>query len=219
MENIKKNKVLYVSICGIIIVICLIICYVIDKNSGDKSYSYTQLMEDNYIENTNNINTNTEDFEEEKIIYIHITGEVVNPGVVSISEGSRIKDVIEKAGGVTSEADVEKVNLAYQVSDGQKINIPNINDKNNNIENYITETEGENIIISDKNSKANEKVNINTATQTELETLTGIGPSIAAKIIEYRKTNGKFKTIEDIKNVSGIGDGKYRKIENEIVAK
>ena len=80
---------------------------------------------------------------------------------------------------------------------------------------YITESIGENIIIEDINTSTS-LININTATQTELETLTGIGPSTALKIIKYREENGKFKTIEDIKNVPGIGDSKFETIKNEI---
>ena len=82
-------------------------------------------------------------------------------------------------------------------------------------ESYITENIGENIIIEDLNTSTS-LVNINTATQTELESLTGIGPSTALKIIKYREENGKFKTIEDIKNVPGIGDSKFEAIKNEI---
>ena len=80
---------------------------------------------------------------------------------------------------------------------------------------YITENVGENIIIEDITVKT-ELVNINTATQTQLETLSGIGPSTALKIIKYREENGKFKTIEDIKNVPGIGDSKFDTIKNEM---
>ena len=87
----------------------------------------------------------------------------------------------------------------------------------NSVENnsYITENVGENIIIEDITVKT-ELVNINTATQTQLETLSGIGPSTALKIIKYREENGKFKTIEDIKNVPGIGESKFDTIKNEI---
>lgn len=82
-------------------------------------------------------------------------------------------------------------------------------------ESYISEEIGENIIVEDIKTNTN-LININTATQTELETLTGIGPSTALKIINYREENGKFNTIEDIKNVPGIGDSKYEAIKNEI---
>lgn len=80
---------------------------------------------------------------------------------------------------------------------------------------YITENIGENIIVEDIKTSTN-LVNINTATQDKLETLTGIGPSTALKIIKYREENGKFKTIEDLKNVPGIGDSKFEAIKNEI---
>lgn len=120
---------------------------------------------------------------------------------------------MEAAGGLTGEADINKINLAYIVKDGQKINIPNVNSVEN--ESYITENIGENIIVEDVKTSSS-LVNINTATQTELESVTGIGPSTALKIIKYREENGKFKKIEDIKNVSGIGNAKYETIKNEI---
>ena len=215
MENLKKNKILYIGICVIIIIVCIIICYIIDNNNKNENYNYVQVIEESNIENEDNVLKKSE---EKAIIYVHISGEVINPGVFSINEGARIKDVIDKAGGLTNNADIEKINLAYQISDGQKIHIPNINDDNDS-KNYITDDDGENIIISDNNSETNKKININTATQTELETLTGIGPSIASKIIEYRKINGKFEKIEEIKNVSGIAEEKYNNIENYIVVK
>lgn len=212
MENLKKNKLLYIGVCIFIVIICIIICCTIDSNDKNNDYSYLVTRENIVEEN------NIEDISEknkEEYIYVHITGEVINPGVIAVKEGDRIKDIVEKAGGFTEEADTVKVNLAYKVSDGQKINIPNINNNNGyNSNNYILEGSGEDIVEETKES--NKKININTATQSELESLTGIGPSTASKIIEYRKSNGKFKNIEEIKNVSGIGDEKYKKIQNEI---
>lgn len=165
---------------------------------------------------------NTVQSEEETIdeeIIVHITGEIVNEGIVKIKKDSRIADVIEQAGGTTEEADLSKVNLAYQVKDGQKIYIPNINDKENQkeVQDYITEDAGADVII--ENEENGSKVNINSATQTELETLSGIGPSTALKIINYRKENGEFKQIEDIKNVPGIGEAKFEGLKEEICVK
>lgn len=134
-------------------------------------------------------------------------------GIIEIKEGSRLADAIDAAGGLTEKADVNKINLAYVVQDGQKINIPDVNSVEN--DSYITENIGENIIIEDIKVKT-KLVNINTATQTQLESLSGVGPSTALKIIKYREDNGKFKTIEDIKNVPGIGDSKFQAIKNEI---
>ena len=130
-------------------------------------------------------------------------------------------DAVNKAGGFTDEADIEKVNLAYELTDGVKVYIPSKNiDKESNIttQKYITMESGDNEIVEETEMKqsGNTLVNINEATQTELETLPGIGPSIALKIISYRKENGKFSSIEDIKNVSGIGENKFESIRELI---
>ena len=101
--------------------------------------------------------------------------------------------MIERAGGLTDGADTESVNRAEEVADGQKIVIRHME----------ASSEEESIINSDKSSG---KVNINTADMSELQSVPGIGPATAQKIIEYREHNGKFKSVEDILNVSGIGD-------------
>ena len=155
-------------------------------------------------------NKTTKEKEENDMIVIHITGEVKKPGIVKIEEGSRVQDIIDKAGGLTDKADITNVNLAYVVEDGTKIKIPSTNDEKTN-EQVITEGIGENIInIEDKKDTL---VNINSANEAELEELPGIGPSISSRIVEYRNSNGKFKTIEDIKNVTGIGENKFNNIK------
>ena len=241
MENIKKNKIIYIFICIIIVILCVIVLFFLDKkDASSEDYNYLEISEESINSNTTE-NNNTE---VQNNIYIHIMGEVKNPGVVIAKEGDRIKDIIEKAGGTTEKADLKNINLAYKVEDGQKINIPNINEsKNENVlqekddgknksttnntnnknaknVNHITKSSGTNVIVDGNNNDAeskSSKVNINTATQTELETLNGIGPSTASKIIKYRNEKGKFKKIEDIKNVSGIGEAKFKKIEADIV--
>lgn len=216
MENLKKNKFIYIFICIGIVSLCLIGLFFIDRKDSEKEdKNYLELEIQNETEN--NTENSENDEEENNMIYVHIAGEVVNPGVVIAKEGDRIQDIIEKAGGVTELANLNKVNLAYKVEDGQKINIPNINDKDE--EEYVSDNGGENVLESETALGKNGKVNINTATQTELETLSGIGPSTASKIIKYREENGKFKNIEDIKNVSGIGDAKYKNIEDSITVK
>lgn len=176
---------------------------------------------------------NVEDFENEVIndnekIYVYITGEVNNPGIVVLPIGSRIVDAIDCAGGITQKADIMKVNLVYMLQDGMKVNIPSsIELKNNPNFEYITMSSGDekndsnikNATTVDTKSESAFKVsnvNINTATQTELETLPGIGPSLALKIINYRKENGKFKSIEELKSVNGIGENKYEEIKKYI---
>lgn len=197
MKNFKK--IIFLSIIVVLAVIYLIYNYSNNENNEI-------IEEDLYIETSNQTKENNK-------IILHITGEVNSPGIIEIDEGSRLNDAIKAAGGLTENADTNKINLAYVVQDGQKINIPNVNSVDTG--NYITENIGENIVIEDTNMNTN-IVNINTATQTELETLTGIGPSTALKIIKYREENGKFKNIEEIKNVSGIGDSKFEAIKDEI---
>ena len=133
-----------------------------------------------------------------------------------------------KHGGVKEEADTEDINLAYRLEDGMKIHIPTKQEKRNSntvnsvedtkekTENYVTTSSGAN---AKEEKKDTSKVNINTATQTQLETLPGIGPSTATKILTYRKEKGKFKKIEDIKEVTGIGEAKFEKIKDSITVK
>lgn len=200
----KKQKIILICI---IIIMCMVILYYIISKTETKDYEEFEISEEN--ETTQE----TENQVEDNIIIVHVSGEVNNPGIIELKEGSRIADAIEKAGGSTKYADLSKINLAYEIKDGQKINIPS---KQEIIEVYIQEEAGENVI---ENEIKNNKVNINTALQTELETLTGIGPSTALKIIDYRKENGEFKSIEDIKNVPGIGESKFENIEEEICVK
>lgn len=200
----KKQKIILICI---IIIMCMVILYYIISKTETKDYEEFEISEEN--ETTQE----TENQVEDNIIIVHVSGEVSNPGIIELKEGSRIADAIEKAGGSTEYADLSKINLAYEIKDGQKINIPS---KQEIIEVYIQEEAGENVL---ENEVKNSKVNINTALQTELETLTGIGPSTALKIIDYRKENGEFKSIEDIKNVPGIGESKFENIEEEICVK
>ena len=156
--------------------------------------------------------------DEKEKIAIHIIGEIKKEGIIYLPKGSRIVDAIEKAGGSTKEADLTQINLAYILEDGKKIYIPNKKEK---INEYIIKSNGNTFIQEgDKSqsilSKENDKVNINTATLNELDSLPGIGPSTAQKIIDYREKNGEFKKIEDLQNVKGIGNAKYEEVKDKI---
>lgn len=157
---------------------------------------------------------------EKENVMVHVIGEVNSPGVVKLEEGARIIDAIQAAGGKTEEADLSKVNLAYVIEDGTQIYIPRINENLNQVE-LISEEAGHSIIVTntktqDNENQQNSKVNINTANKEKLETLPGIGETTAQKIIDYREQNGKFNKIEDLKNVSGIGEAKFNSLKDKI---
>ena len=153
---------------------------------------------------------------ENKTIMVDISGEIITPGVVKLPEGSRIIDAITAAGGKTEDADLSKVNLAYILDDGVQLYIPRYNEK---LEKEIVQTEpGVGIIQEGINttSKKDSKVNINTANK---EKLPGIGEGTAEKIIEYRSKTGKFKTIDEIKKIPGIGESKFKSLKDKITIK
>lgn len=220
LDNLTTKQKRIVAIVGILIAIGII--YYIYHGIGTNEE--TNLEEDILIaSNTSNSeNSSSQNLEDtEEIVIIHVTGAVKNPGIVKLKEGSRIEDAIEAAGGLTENADITEVNLAYILEDGIKLRIPSASDEEITEEDILIENNGENIIEDTTNGtgSSSSMVNINKASQTELETLPGIGPSLAGKIIEYREQNGKFGSIEDIKNVSGIGDSKYESLKDFICVK
>ena len=182
-------------------------------------YNFFTKKEESYEEIE--ISENILNFEEKVIeedmkkIKVYIIGEVNKPGVVELENGARIEDAIILAGGTTDKSDLSKVNLAYTLEDGQKIKIPSIDDESE--DEYIAEETDEGIIKEIDNKT--EKININKADINELCTLTGVGEAMAQKIIDYRNENGKFESIEDLKNVNGIGEKKYESLKEYISIK
>jgi competence protein ComEA len=144
----------------------------------------------------------------EKPIVVQISGAVPRPGVYALAQGSRVQDAISAAGGFLAEADKTGINLARALEDGEQLDIP-----------YV---EGSSPVILEAPTAVEalpsnaELININIASQAELESLPSIGPTTAQKIIQYREQNGPFLKIEDIINVSGIGPGTYERIKNLI---
>lgn len=136
-------------------------------------------------------------------IVVHVCGEVKYPGVYYIQNGGRVYDAIQKAGGVTEEADIHLLNLAQILSDEARIYVPK---------------KGE-VISSDSfysDSMMNQKININNADSSTLQRLPGIGPILAQRIIDYRKNIGRFKSIQQLLNVKGIGLSKFAEIEDKV---
>ncbi len=156
------------------------------KESQEQSVKHEELKGEDEFD--------SEEIDETEDIYVDISGCVKEPGVYKVAAGTRIFQVIERAGGLTEGADIESVNRAEEVTDGQKIII-----------NLVGEQKPE-AIGNTYSEEDSDKVNINTADSSRLQAIPGVGPATAQKIIEYREQNGKFKSVEDIKNVSGIGD-------------
>ncbi|EHL13074.1 hypothetical protein HMPREF9629_00374 [Peptoanaerobacter stomatis] len=143
----------------------------------------------------------------EKVV-VYISGEVVNPQVIEMKDGDRLIDAVEKCGGMTENADKNAVNLALLLKDEDHYVIPKIG------ENLQLNTSSNN-----KSLQNNNLVNINTADKTILISLPSIGEKTAEKIIQYRETNGNFKSIDDIKNINGIGEKKFEQIKDLITVK
>lgn len=138
-----------------------------------------------------------------------IKGAVNQPGVYEIEDDDRVIDLIELAGGLTIDAEAASINFAMHVSDEMVIYVPR---KGESTEGYVPLQNG-------KQTQDKQTINLNTAAASELETLPGIGPSKAEAIIEYRETNGPYKSTEDLKNISGIGDKTFEKLKELISVK
>ncbi len=173
--------------------------------TGCGNTSYFQSTE--LVEETNQSTEEQQDTFSEvvpTVIYVQVAGAVVNPGVYELNTGSRVYAALEAAGGLTEEADDSDINQASVLEDGQKIYV------------YTADERAE-VLALEAEAEANDGlVDINKATESELTTLPGIGENKARQIVEYRQSNGSFSSIEDIKNVSGIGDGIFNQINSLI---
>lgn len=159
--------------------------------------------------------TDYSESEESLTIMVHLCGAVEKPGVYEMEQGSRIVDGITKAGGFCESASVDALNLAAPLEDGSKVYIPTIEEVKNyeeSCEEYVTVAGA----CTTSDSDGAKAININTAGESALTTLSGIGETRAKAIIAYREENGPFKKIEDIKNVSGIGDASFEKLKDYI---
>lgn len=219
----KNKKVIVIIGLGIVITLFLLIKNnkFIEKNN---SYVVSGTEEENIsLENDDikgeNINVNNiEDIKNNKNsdnkISIYISGAVNSPGVVQLKSNDRLIDGVNLCNGLTSEADTNRVNLAIKVEDEGHYIIPKIgediviNDLGRNIENDNEESNN-----SGKNPK---KININNASKEELDSLPGVGEVTAQKILDYREENKEFKSIDEIKNVKGIGENKFNNLKDYI---
>lgn len=213
LKNIKTRNIIILFL-GIILLAISLYLY---RDNKSKVFM-DEYMEDIFVEEA--VTTLSEEYtttdyiskekEVKNTIVVEIKGEVKNPDVYKMEEGSIIKDLIEKAGGLTPEANIDKINRAAKLNPNQLIIIPNINNIEEN-------TLGESALIhSNPNESGKELININTASLEELTKINGIGEVKAKSIIEYREQNGGFKSIEEIKNIKGIGEKTFEKLKDSI---
>ncbi|MEX6700284.1 helix-hairpin-helix domain-containing protein [Peribacillus frigoritolerans] len=153
---------------------------------------------------------------EPEIIKVDVKGAVKSPGIFTAQAGDRVIDLISAAGSFTEKADTDKVNFAQIIEDQMVIYVPEIGEEDKgNLENIQVGTSGDAVTKGTSGGL----VNLNTATQEDLQTLTGIGPSKANAILEYRETIGKFKEVDELKQVTGIGDKTFERLRDSISVK
>ena len=185
----KKKEILIATAIILIILFSLI--------SNSVSFNKDKNETENTFDNENDIYN--EYLDEKHTIYIHLDGAVKNRGLIELEEGDRLENAIKKGGGLLDSADLRYVNLAMMLIDGEKIYIPSkdeITDINMGVP-YVPDIQESN------------KININKASLEDLQKIPGVGPSTAKNIITFRDKNGRFKTVDEIKKVNGIGDSKF----------
>lgn len=212
----KKQKITLIILASILL-------------AGFCYYTYineNKLAVNENLEITNNIEENKSVSETKNKIKVHILGAVNIEGIVELEENSRIADAVEAAGGFKENACKSEVNLACILEDGMQIRIPTNEEvaeekeKNTNtvelLNSINNQTEASQGNLKGNVGKRKSKININTASQSMLETLPGIGQATALKIITYRNENGKFKEVAELKKVKGIGESKFNSIKDLI---
>lgn len=149
---------------------------------------------------------------QEAVLYVQICGQVLHPGVYAVEEGTRLFQVVERAGGLTKEAAADYLNLAEEARDGMKILVPSQSEVE------ASEIPGHSGLTGavETSPEGTPKINLNTATKDQLMTLKGIGEAKASDIIKYRTEQGPFRQIEDIKEIPGIKDAAFEKIRESI---
>ena len=144
-------------------------------------------------------------------IVVHVVGAVVSPGVVVLADGARVADAIAAAGGAASDADTEQLNLARVLGDGEQVRVPHAGEQ------LVAPDPGPSPPggVSGGSTPGGGVVNINTAGAAELEALPGIGPALAARIVEYRDGHGPFASVDDLTDVPGIGPAKLEALRSQ----
>lgn len=197
MDLTKREK--YGLIIFIILIITAVAYFYYSNNKGNSIDVVSK--EVNASDSIDGVNKNKNE------INVFICGEINKPGVYSLCLGDRLIKLIELSGGFTQRADMEAVNLAEKLEDEDFIKIPAL----------VTNLNGERVnSTSNSTDNGTGKININTATLEQLDSLPKIGPALAQRIVDYRVSNGRFKDIKELNNVSGIGDKIFEGLKDKV---
>ena len=218
-----SRKMLYKVIAGILLIAVTFIVYSIRQSGDDVIWIDEGEARTNYQNPQEEIIAKTRT--DGRVLYlIDVSGEVMVPSVYTLSDGARVYEAVDAAGGLTENADTRNTNLAAILSDGMKLYIPSKKEVEEE-EKQTGETPGSRYINGSTSQSAAASggskaglININTANSAELQKLPGVGPVTADKIISYRNEYGEFKAIEELMNVSGIGEKTFAKLKNTITA-
>lgn len=212
-----QDKKLMIKVIAGIILIAVAFAFYFMKNAGSEDDMVLSGISETVTEA--GIQTTEAAVAEKVMIIVDVGGAVKSPCVAELPEGSRVYEAVEKAGGFSEDAEAKVINQAEILTDGQKVYIPTkkevAGETGQTAQSTSSKTSSYAPVYSTGSSRPS-KININTADSTALQELTGVGPATAEKIINYRNENGKFNTIEDLKNVSGIGDKTYEKLKDKI---
>lgn len=205
----KKEKIGLGILVGAVLVASL---FVAIKAHQDKAYENPSKGLSATKETPQNLSQDTETAPKNQKIFAHISGEVKNPGSYELSQGDRVNDLVHQAGGLTDYADLDRINLADEVRDKQKIYVLGIGEQEENRDAFSSNTDGDGVDLEKG------MININHADEKRLCDLPGIGEVRAKAIVLYRQDKA-FQTIEDIKQVEGIGEKLFEKIKDKIIVR
>jgi competence protein ComEA len=207
IDWIKNNK-MYLMIGGLIIgVLGVLFFFPLEKDNVQNDWESDWIGQEELVVKEVDSENNLE--KQEEVIVVDVKGAVKAPGVYEGKTGDRVLHVIDQAGGLLEEADETKVNFALKLVDEMVIYIPVIGE------------ESEMMLTGEMTEAGKEegKVNLNSASEAELQTLPGIGPAKAAAIMEYRTENGSFKSVEELMEISGIGEKTFEKLKESITVR
>ena len=200
--------------------------YVLNEEENTSKNTEDTINKNDGAENSSSSNSNEANKSQKDVgvkeITVYISGQVAKEGVVTLSIDKRLADAVEKLGGLTKNADTNNINLAMKLEDEKHYIIPKEGEviQNNSDSTQVTSNKDNNSSNNATQSDSQgSKININTADLKQLDNIPGVGEATANKILSYRDENGEFKSIEEIKNVNGIGDKKFENMKDLICVK